>query len=102
MLGTQVLVKVHAPGVRFFASDKVFSALIDNTKNTAFPSVGPSRDFVWINPIEDGSRTIGCRTNQAQRFPESRAYFDLAAADEFVTATANALIIERFPFSQWI
>jgi len=60
------------------------------------------RDFIWINPIADGSGTIACRTNQAQWFSGSRAYFDLATVDEFVTAAAKALIVERFPFSQWI
>jgi len=91
-------------GARFSADDKSFSVLIDNPNNTASPRVGRLRDFVGINPVLGSGGTIICRAHRAQFFGWgcSLYHFDLTAADKFVTATAKALLVERFPVSQRI
>ena len=48
------------------------------------------------------AKRVGVKRNQAQRLAGSRGHFNLATANEFVTAAAKAPVVQRFPFSKRI
>ena len=88
--------------MRLSADDELFSIPINDANDAASPLIGWLRNFVWINPVFDIGRTVCCRTSETQRFVLSACidHFDLAATNQFVTAPAKPLIVQRLPFPE--
>lgn len=90
--------------MRTSANDESLPILIKNANNAMAPAVGRARNFVRVNPILDVARTVCRRATQASRLTRNCSvnYFNLTAADKFVTAPTKSSVIERFPSSEWV
>jgi hypothetical protein len=82
--------------VRLSAEDEAFSILINHANGATAPAIRRLRKFVRVNPMLDAARTVCRWTTEMRRLTRSCAIndFNLATADEFVTATTKPSVIE--------